>query len=176
MEAKLSISDIEYIYNLAGAKTDEELAKIINKPVALVQMQFALMDGLPVRPWEKVVVPDIPALPAASNDKPAVKSRKPSALRPLKVGKKKKKVASKKKPAGKKEKPVKVKEEKKPHSAHAQAMERQKIKQVRDRNSIYATRPLDLTGKVRVKLNSKTDVWVDPGTDIEKLKKNLKIA
>jgi hypothetical protein len=37
------------------------------------------------------------------------------------------------------------------------------------------TRAINLEGTIRVQLNSKTIVWVKPGTDIEKLKLDLKI-
>lgn len=150
MEPKLSISDIEYIYNLAGHKTDEQLAVMIKKPLDLVQKLFSLM-VLPKRPWEKF-------------DNKPIKEKKQ--LKPLSVGRKKKAV--------KKKKPVK--KEKKPHSSYAQAMDRQKIRKSRNNQSIYTTKPLDLSGKVRVKLNAKTEVWVLPGTDIAALKKKLNIA
>lgn len=170
MEQKLTISDIEYAYNLAEHKTDEELAAILKKPVAMVQMLFAIMAGLPKRPWEKIVLPDLPAVTTVAEAQPVVVGKKPKALKPLKVGKKKNKASAKKKA------PAKEKAGNKPLSAHAQEMDRLKARKISNRNSIYATRPLDLTGKVRVKLNSRTEVWVEPGTDIEKLKKKLNIA
>lgn len=37
------------------------------------------------------------------------------------------------------------------------------------------TRVINLEGTIRVQLNAKTLVWVRPGTDIEKLKKDLRI-
>ena len=174
MNAKLTISEIEYIYNLAEHKTDEELAKIIKKPVAIVQMLFSLMAGLPKRPWEKVVLPDIP--PAPTVDEQTVTTRKkPKALKPLIVGKKRRKIPVKNKTV-KKEKPVKTKEEKKPLSAHAQALERQKIRSARNNQSIYATRPIDLNGKIPYKLNHKTVVYEAPGANIEMLRKKYHIA
>jgi len=68
-----------------------------------------------------------------------------------------------------------MEQKKKPRSAQAQAMERQQTRNTRSNRSIYATRPLDLTGQFPVKLNARTTVWVKPGTDIEKLKAKYKI-
>lgn len=42
------------------------------------------------------------------------------------------------------------------------------------RGTTFKTLPLDLSSKVRVKLDDRTTVWVKPGTDIEELK--LKFA
>jgi hypothetical protein len=66
------------------------------------------------------------------------------------------------------------KKEKK-HSARAQADDRQRQRKVRYNQSIYETKPLDLTDKVQYKLNSKTTVWAKPGIDIGKLKKKYNI-
>ena len=187
MEQKLTISEITYIRNLAEHKTDEELAKMIGKPLTLVQMQLSLISDLPKRPWEKRpweqgIVPEVPATPVVDAEQLVKPKMKPVTLKPLKIGRKKKKTPAKKKApfkkkaVSKKQKPVKEKVEKKLISAHAQAMDRLKARKVNPRNSIYKTKPLDLSGKIRVKLNAKTEVWVAPGTDIEKLKRKLNIA
>jgi hypothetical protein len=176
MDQKLTISDIEYIYNLAEHKTDEELAAIIKKPVSLIQMQFALMTGLPLRPWQKALntaQATLTSLVPAVNQKAQVKKKE--TLKPLKVGRKKRKTPAKRKAASKK-KVAKEKPAKKPHNAQAEAIERRNNRRGRNNQSIYATKPLDLPGKVRVKLNAKTEVWVAPGTDIAALKKKLNIV
>lgn len=49
----------------------------------------------------------------------------------------------------------------------------EKRKQAREKR--LPTRPINLEGTIRVQLNAKTLVWVKPGTDIEKLKKDLRI-
>src|SRR5690349_9736005 len=53
MEDKLTVPEITYMRALAAYKTDEELAKLLNKPVELIQLQFSIMAGLPKRPEEK---------------------------------------------------------------------------------------------------------------------------
>lgn len=155
MDQKLTITDIEYIYNLAGHKTDEELAVIIKKPVGLIQMLFSIMAGLPKRPWEQgpIIDPSIIATPKVEN-KPVKKER-------VKAVRKQKKV---------------VKKKDKKLSPHAAEMEQLKIRKDRLRRGTYKTRPIDLTGKVAMKLNAKTTVWAKPGTDIAELKKKYNIA
>jgi hypothetical protein len=160
MENKLTISEIEYLYNLAGHKTDEELAAMIKKPVAVIQMQFALMAGLPKRPWElgqEIIAATKPKV------KPAKKERISHAER---------KVIHEQKQVQKKHE----KAEKKPLSAHAQALDRLKMRKDKCGKSIYATRKLDLTGKVPFKLNNRTTVYAPPGTDVDQLKIKFKIA
>ncbi len=159
MEAKLTIPEITYMRALAAVKTDEELAKMMDKPVELIKLQFSIMAGLPKRPNEK---PAAIAKLLSSKDDVAIETQQP-------VKK------ERKKPGPKPKNPAKEKKKKK-HSAQAQAEERKKIRKGRDNQSIYATKPIDLTGKVPIKLNSKTLVYVKPGTDIEELKKRLNIA
>jgi hypothetical protein len=166
MENKLTISEIECIYNLAGHKTDEELSAIIKKPVAIIQMQFALIDGLPNRPWEKgpeLKPASLPKTPKKNKIRSNGKERISHAER--KVIREQKQVQKKNEKTGKK-----------PLSAHAQALDRLKMRKDRCGKSIYATRKLDLTGTIPVKLNNRTTVWVKPGADIEELKKKYKIA
>ena len=50
----------------------------------------------------------------------------------------------------------------------------EKRKQAREKR--IPTRKINLEGTIRVQLNAKTIVWVKPGTDVEKLKKDLKIS
>lgn len=152
MENKLTIIEIRYIRSLAAIKTDEELALMIEKPVELIKAQFALMAGLPKRPVEK------PATIA--------KLLSTNCIVPEPVAQEEKKT----------KKHEKEKQSKKNHSAHAQALDRQKIRKDRQGKSIYATKKLDLTGKVPFKLNNRTTVYAPPGTDIDQLKIKYKIA
>lgn len=160
MEQKLTISDIEYIYNLAGHKTDEELAAIIKKPVAVIQMQFSLMTGLPERPWEKIIAVESKPTPE--------KASKPIKIKRLSHADRK--IIRNQKQANKK------KEKEENQSLHSQEMQRQKARKEKLDKSIYATRELDLTGTIPVKLNDRTTVWIKPGTNIDELKKKYKIA
>jgi hypothetical protein len=157
MDQKLTISDIKFLYKLAAHKTDEELAILIKKPVSLVQMQFALMTGLPKRPWERGPVVQTPTVHAA-------------ALSPVIEA------PAKEKPHRKNKATKPAKEEKKLHSASAQALERTKLRKNRNNDSIYKTRTIDLTGKIALKLNAKTTVWAEPGSDINELKTKYHIA
>jgi hypothetical protein len=158
MEPKLTIAEITYMRALAAFKTDEELAKMMDKPVELIKLQFSIMAGLPKRPEEK---PEAIARLLATGDPSTITDTEP--------------VIDKKKP-GRKKKPVEVKPAKKLISAHAQAEERLKIRKDKNNKSIYKTKKIDLTGKVPVKLNSKTTVYVKPGYDIDELKRKYKIA
>jgi hypothetical protein len=157
MEQKLTIPEITYMRALASVKTDEELAKMMNKPVELIKLQFSIMAGLPKRPEEK---PEAIAKLLSSNvdvvvDEPVKKEKK--------------------KPGPKPKNPEKKKKQKKLHSAHAQAEGRKKIRSGRNNQSIYKTKPLDLSGKVPYKLNAKTTVYAKPGANIDKLKKKYNI-
>lgn len=156
---KLTIIEIRYIRSLAAVKTDEELAIMIEKPVELIKAQFALMAGLPKRPEEK---------PAAIRE---LLSSSPDSAPVAETVKK-----ERKKPGPKPKNPVKKKKSKKLNSAHAQAEERKRNRSNRNNQKVFVTRPLDLTGKVAYKLNSKTTVWEAPGADIEELKKKYKIC
>lgn len=159
MDQKLTVPEITYMRSLAAYKTDEELATLLNKPVELITLQFSIMAGLPKRPEEK---------PAAIRELLSSSSDSVPAAEPVKK--------ERKKPGPKPKNPTKKKKKKKLHSAHAQAEERKKMRQGRNNQSIYATRPIDLKGKIPVMLNAKTMVYKTPGTDIEALKKKLKIA
>jgi hypothetical protein len=174
MEKKLTISDIEYIYNLAEHKTDEELAAIIKKPVSVIQMQFALMTGLPKRPWEKaavrVAVSDILSDPIPEQQPHQSKTGKTKSNKIKRLSHADRKIIRNQKQAKKK----KEKDEK--QSLHSQEMQRLKERKQRLDKSIYATRQLDLTGTIPIKLNDRTTVWVKPGADIEQLKKKYHIA
>lgn len=157
MEQKLTIPEITFMRALAGIKTDKELAKLLDKPVELITLQFSIMAGLPKRPDEK---PPIIAKLLSSeviNDQPVEQKQ------PKKRGPKKKEKAEKT-------------PKKKLQSMHAQEEERKKIRKVRRNQSIYSLRPLNLAGLVPYKLNAKTTVYDKPGADVGMLKQKYNIA
>lgn len=130
---------------LAAFKTDEQLAKLLDKPVDLIKLQFSIMACLPKRPEEK---------PAAIAKLLSTGDTDSLPVTELEI----------------------VKKEKKPLSVHAQALDRLKSRKGKNQKGIYKTRPIDLKGQVRVKLNDRTTVYAKPGYDIEELKKKYKIA
>jgi hypothetical protein len=160
MDQKLTVPEITYMRSLAAFKTDEELAKMMNKPVELIKLQFSIMAGLPKRPEEKPAA--IAKLLASKSDVAA----------DVNVPVKK----ERNRPGPKPKKPAKKKKAKKLHSAHAQAEERKNARKGRNNQSSYETKPINLNGKVPVKLNAKTTVWAMPGYDIDELKKKYKIV
>lgn len=178
MEQKLTIPEITYMRALAGIKTDEQLATMMNKPVELIKLQFSIMANVPKRPEEKpAVIAKLLAtdgLPATSVFISPVKEKKGKAPKPEKkkrVSHAERRLIREQKEAEKQKQKPKAKQ-----SANVMEMEQRMLSQNRNRRSTYAMRPLDLTGKVPVKLNSKTIVYVNPGADIEKLKKKYNIA
>lgn len=171
MENKLSITEIRYIRSLAASKTDEQLAEMLDKPMELISAQFALMANLPKRPGEKPVVVHSPKVPKAPKPpKPAkntvAKVKAPKSVRVSRADRKLKRD---------REKAVKEQQNREKRSLLQDELQRLKNRKDRLEKSIYATRPLDLTGTVAIKLNAKTTVYVKPGTNIEELKKKYKI-
>ena len=163
MEQKLTIPEITYMRALAGIKTDEELAKMMDKPVELIKLQFSIMANLPKRPDEKPAAIVRLLSESVANETLAQPAKK-------KVTHAERRIIREQKA---KEKEQKKKEK---QSAHAQEMEQLKIRKDRLKRSTYETRPLDLTGKVPIKLNAKTIIWAKPGADIEELKKKYHIV
>ena len=47
---------------------------------------------------------------------------------------------------------------------------KQKAVTVSTRNSVFKTVPVDLTDKIKLVLDNKTTIYVEPGKDIEKVK------
>jgi hypothetical protein len=168
MEQKLTVPEITYIRALASIKTDEELAKMMDKPVELIKLQFSIMANLPKRPEEKPSA--IAKLLATSVDIPATSNETTESPKKKRVTHAERKIIRDQKEATEREK------RKEKQLAHMQEIEQSKIRKDRLRRGTYATRPIDLSGKVPIKLNAKTVIWAKPGTDIEELKRKYKIA
>lgn len=177
MENKLSITEIRFIRSLAGKKTDEELADMINKPIALVQMQFSLMSNLPKRPWERGPVIKVPKTPKkekirSKSEKPVKeKSIKPKPVKEKPVKKSRAKIGSRRdkqaKKAVKKREVVKVNEA---------VVNRQKEWKNKNEKRQFKTKSAIKAGTIPYKLNAKTVIWDKPGVNIEQLKKKFNIS
>jgi hypothetical protein len=145
MDKIFTITEHRLIRSLLANKTDDQISLILGCDKNDIMSYVAKLKGVGKRPETKPI---------------KAKATKPISLKGL--GKKSDKVDQQKK----------IKENQhRINRDHERHINRKKA----ESRSTFKTIPFTAEGKIKVRLNVKTEVWVKPGTDIDALKKKLRI-
>lgn len=168
MGIELTMTEMRLIRSLLSVKTDSELANLVGKPVNIVTEYIDSYSFNPIRPTRKEV---------GYNKMPGLK-RKPE-LGPAINGKELAQERAAERKRIREQKIILKRKEEERNAIRAKALlaeqNRTNARKKRIEAAKLPTRKIDLTGTIAVKLDSKTTVWVKPGTDIDALKKQYKI-
>lgn len=166
MDNGLTITEMRLIRSLLSVKTDDQLAMLVGKPVGLVTTYIGSYTVAPIRPTPKT-------------NKQQAESNIRKKHHPLLQAELEKQTRSEKRKSEKEERMRQLQQEEQRRKEKQKLTQSEQArvaarKKERERSKL-PTRKIDLTGTIAIRLNSKTTVWVKPGTDIEKLKQTLKI-
>lgn len=145
MDKVFTITEHRLIRSLLAKKNDAEIAGLIDCSAEQIADYVSRLSGVGKRPEKK--------------------QPKPVKQKPLSV-KKLQQISDKAR---------KEKEQKRAARLAKQELARQKDVRKREERRCFKTIPFDPAGKILVRLNSKTQVWVKPGTDIAAIKEKFKM-
>lgn len=156
---ELTLADMRLLESLVCQRTDDDLAKLINKPLHLVQDFCARLDRKRRRVMNKSPKPPKNKLPKDQVRQLMKETFSDKKARALERKEQRSLIAKEK--ARKKA----LRESERRHSDRRVVIEQKKFK----------IKVPDLTGKVAYRLDHKTIVYAEPGADINLLKKRANI-
>jgi|GEM_PF-1715627 len=156
---ELTLADMRLLESLVCQRTDDDLAKLINKPLHLVQDFCARLDRKRRRTMNKTPKPPKNKLP---KDQIRQLMQETFTQRKARALERKEQRAILQK---EKERKKALRAAEKRHSDRKVVIERKK----------FTIKTPDLTGKVAYRLDHKTIVYAEPGADINLLKKRANI-
>jgi hypothetical protein len=151
--------DIQFIRASLSSKTDEEIAEILDKPVALVRTRINEMTGMAGQRQTEILLKNEEASRKAHAELQAKKINR--RIREQKAEEHQDKL----------EKEEKKERKRKERLKHSNIVEAQYVaRQQRNDRRKFKTIPIDLAKLISVKIDKKTTLFVKPGTDIKKVR------
>lgn len=154
MSYQFSSLDIQFIRSSLMTKTDEQLAELLEAPVAAIREKINELYSNGADYRQQMVLARNADIERKRQLKAAEEERKQERRR------------------GREEERIRIDKEKRDRfSRDTMAEKRRRELSMREDRRVFATRKQNLDKKISVRIDSKTHIFVDPGADIEAIKK-----